>query len=410
VDSLLLQITHVSIDSLTPYSNNSRKHSESQVESICNSIKEFGFTNPILIDETNGIIAGHGRLMAARKLNLTSVPCIMLKGLTPNQKKAYVIADNKLALNAEWDMAMLISEVNYLEEQGFKTELMGFSLDELENMKPEKFTQGLCDEDEVPAPLVEPVTKMGDLWILGNHRLLCGDSTEVTIVDRLLGEYKPILMVTDPPYGVNYDPEWRDRDNVGLGVGERSKGKVDNDDKVDWTAAYSLFTGDIVYVWHAGLHSGDIAAHLKNCGFNLISQIVWAKQHFAISRGDYHWQHEPCWYAVRNGKKHNWQGARDQSTIWNIKNNNSFGNSKPEETWGHGTQKPIDCMARPIENNSAVGDYIYDPFGGSGTTLIACEKLARNCLMLEISPIYCDTIVARWEKFTGLKAILEQTQ
>jgi DNA modification methylase len=214
-------------------------------------------------------------------------------------------------------------------------------------------------------------------------------------------------MVTDPPYGVEYDPSWRD--GADLGVGERSRGKVQNDDIVDWTDAYTLFEGDVVYVWHAGKFTHIVAKNLEDCGFDIVSQIIWAKQHFALSRGDYHWQHEPCWYGARKGKKHHWRGARDQSTVWEIKNNNSFGNSNKEETWGHGTQKPVECMQKPIENNSLANDYVYDPFGGSGTTLIACEKTGRRCLMMELDEKYCDIIIRRWQKFTGKQATLEET-
>lgn len=203
-------------------------------------------------------------------------------------------------------------------------------------------------------------------------------------------------MVTDPPYGVSYDPSWREE--VDLGLGKRSKGLVKNDDKIQWTEAYSLFTGDVSYVWHAGKYTDIVLSNLKDCGFEPVSQIIWAKQHFALSRGDYHWQHEPCWYAVKKGKKHNWQGDRTQSTLWEIKNNNSFGNSNTEETFGHGTQKPIECMARPIRNNSIDGDVIYDPFLGSGSTMVAAHQLNRKCYGMELDPKYCQVIIDRMIK------------
>jgi len=204
-------------------------------------------------------------------------------------------------------------------------------------------------------------------------------------------------MVTDPPYGLEYDPEWRDTGD--LAVGKRSKGKVLNDDRADWYDAYTLFSGDIAYVWHSQKYSHVFYSGLIKANFEMVSQIIWAKQHFVLSRGDYHGQHEPCWYFVRKGKKHNWQGDRKQSTIWNIRNNSSFGNSEKEETWGHGTQKPIECMAVPIRNNTAKGQTVYDPFGGSGTTLIACEKLTRKCAMIELDTSYCDVIVSRYVSF-----------
>lgn len=210
------------------------------------------------------------------------------------------------------------------------------------------------------------------------------------------------LMVTDPPYGVKYDPSWRE--GCDLGVGKRSKGKVLNDDKADWTETWRLFGGNIAYVWHGGLHTSTVENSLVTAGFQMRAQIIWAKQHFVLSRGDYHWMHEPCWYAVRKGAKGKWTGDRKQSTVWQIKNNNSFGNSEKEETVGHGTQKPVECMRLPIQNNSEKGEIVYDPFLGSGTTLIAAEKMERICYGMELSPEYVDIIVKRWEDFTGQKS------
>ena len=400
-----LNITSISIDALIPYTNNARTHSSEQVAKIAASIKEFGFNDPIAIDANNGIIAGHGRLQAARLLAMTHVPTIQLGHLNKTQQKAYILAHNRIATDAGWDSSLLQIELQEIEDAGFNLAETGFDEDELEEyMNPETINMGIGDAEAVPELREIPVSVIGDTWILGNHRLRCGDATNPIDVQELCKDDKPNLMVTDPPYGVKYDPEWRD--GADLGVGERSRGKVENDDRLDWTDAYSLFTGAVVYIWHAGIYSGDVALHIKNCDFQIVSQIIWVKQHFALSRGDYHWQHEPCWYAVRKGHKHNWQGARDQATTWEIMNNNSFGNSNPEKTYGHGTQKPIECMARPIVNNSKPGDYIYDPFGGSGTTLIACEKHDRRCLMMELAPHYCDMIIRRWEEFTGKQAIL----
>lgn len=401
-----LKIVNLSIDALIPYANNSRTHTQEQIAGIASSIKEFGFNDPIAIDMLNGIIAGHGRLAAARLLGMTEVPTVQLGHLTREQQKAYVLAHNRIALDAGWDNELLKIEFEELKAAGFDVSMTGFRDEEIEAIiNPEIVLDGLQNTDATPAVSQETVSVLGDTWLLGKHRLKCGDSVNPDHVLQLFGEAKPNLMVTDPPYGVNYDPAWRD--GCDLGVGERSRGKVENDDRCDWSEAYSLFTGDVAYVWHAGLFAGDVATHLSNCGFNLVGQIIWVKQHFALSRGDYHWQHEPCWYAVRKGKKHNWNGARDQSTTWDILNNNSFGNANPEQTWGHGTQKPIECMARPIQNNTKPGEFVYDPFGGSGTTLIACEKYGRKCLMMEISPLYVDVIVKRWQDFSGKKAVLE---
>jgi DNA modification methylase len=394
-----------SVDIIRNFEHNSRTHTEEQIQEVVNSINEFGYTNPILVDENNVIIAGHCRIEGAKRVGMTEIPTIIIDGLTDVQKAALVIADNKLAINAGWNFAKLAEQITFLRENDYDTDLTGFNAEEILTFMPDEVPAFLGDEDDVPELPSEPITKRGDIWLLGNHRLMCGDSTEVGAVDRLLGKNKPNLMVTDPPYGVNYDPEWRE--GADLGVGKRSKGKVQNDDKVDWTDAYSLFTGGVAYVWHAGIYSPEVANHLRNCGFKIVSQIIWVKQHFALSRGDYHWQHEPCWYAVKKGHNHDWQGARDQATTWEIKNNNSFGNAEKEETWGHGTQKPVECMRIPIVNNSKKGDYIYDPFGGSGTTLIACEKENRKCLMMELDPRYVDVIVARWKKLTGKKEELE---
>lgn len=271
----------------------------------------------------------------------------------------------------------------------------------IETLEPEEA------DDKLPELSVEATTKPGDIWELGEHRLMCGDSTNPQHVDLLLGSRKPNLMVTDPPYGVNYDPAWRDKAN--LGAGERATGKVKNDDLADWADTYSLFTGNVAYVWHAGLFTHLVAKNLIDCDFDIVSQIIWAKPNFAISRGDYHWKHEPCWYAVKRGETHNWQGARDQPTVWEIKNANFKSTETDEKKVGHGTQKPVECMLRPIINNSKAGEFVYDPFGGSGTTLIACEKSRRKCLMMELDPRYCDMIIKRWQEHAHKQALHLET-
>lgn len=396
----------VGINTVKPYENNPR-HNDRAIKKVADSIQAYGFRQPIVVDKDMVIIAGHTRWKAAKQLGYTTVPVVIAKDLTEEQARAYRIADNRVAQEAIWNNSLLADELNLLKDVDFDLSLTGFNDDELQQvLENSGFTGGLSDEDEQTEPTegIE-VAAEGDVFILGKHRLMCGDSTNPQHVTKLYNGLSPALMVTDPPYGVQYDPSWRD--GADLGIGERSKGKVLNDDKVDWSAAYSLFTGYIAYVWHAGRYTAEVAKNLTDLNYQIISQIVWAKQHFVLSRGDYHWQHEPCWYAVKKGCKHNWQGARDQSTLWEIKNNNSFGNRDKEETVGHGTQKPVECMARPIANNSIVGDWVYDPFGGVGTTLIACEKLSRRCLMMELNPRYVDATVRRWQKFTGKKAILE---
>ncbi|MEP9390576.1 site-specific DNA-methyltransferase [Mesorhizobium sp. KR9-304] len=390
-----MTIEYRPLSELIPYARNARTHSDRQIAEIAASIREFGWTNPILVDGENGIIAGHGRLLAARKLGMAEVPVIELDGLTEAQKRAYVIADNKLALNAGWDDELLALEFGDLQSLGFDLALTGFGEDEIAALMSHG-TVGLTDPDEVPATPKEAASRAGDIWVMGKHRLVCGDSTDPEAVSLALAGVSPNLMVTDPPYGVNYDPAWRQK----LGTGsEIAKGKVLNDDCADWRAAWALFPGDVAYVWHGALHASTVAASLESSGFAVRSQIIWDKTRLVIGRGDYHWQHEPCWYAVRKGGKGHWNGDRKQTTVWAIPHRKS-------ET-GHGTQKPVECMRRPIENNSSPGQAIYEPFSGSGTTIIAAEMTGRSCHAIELDPTYVDVAVTRWQAFTGETAVLK---
>jgi DNA modification methylase len=391
------------VSSLVPYARNSRTHSDEQVAQIAASIKEWGWTTPVLIDAEGGIIAGHGRILAAQKLGIPEVPCMVADGWTEAQKRAYVIADNKLALNAGWDNDMLKVELGELSDLDFDLSLVGFNDDELGTILADK-TEGLTDPDDIPELQEAAVTMRGDIWLLGNHRLRCGDSTDADDVGALLGDVKPHLMVTDPPYGVNYDPSWRDKVD-GVWTSSRSTGLVQNDDKADWTEAWALFPGHIAYVWHGGLHSAEVQESLEQAGFAMRAQIIWVKQHFVFSRGDCHWQHEPCWYAVKG--KGQWAGDRKQSTIWEIANASAMGGKKDDGLSGHGTQKPVECMRRPIVNNSSPGQAVYEPFCGSGTTIIAGEMEGRHIYAMELDERYCDVIVKRWQDFTGQDAIME---
>jgi DNA modification methylase len=390
----------ISVSDLIPYANNSRTHTAEQVNAVASSIKEFGFTQPVLIDEQGGIIAGHCRVEAAQKIGLTDVPCITLKGLTKAQKKAYVIADNQLTLHSgsAWDLDTLKLEVESLIEMDFDTDLLGFDDDFLPDLLNDP-TDGLTDEDEVSEAPADPVTQLGDVWQLGDHRLMCGDSTSADDVGKLLAGVKPHLMVTDPPYGVEYDANWRneaDRAN-GKPYGASAVGKVQNDDKADWSEAWALFPGDVAYVWHADKMGVGVGQDLMDAGFNLRAMIIWAKNNICIGRGDYHPKHEPCWYAVKKNRKGHWSGGRKQSTVWNI--------DKPMKSeTGHSTQKPVECMRRPIENNSSPGQAVYEPFSGSGTTIIAAETTGRVCYAMEIAPEYVDMAVKRWQSFTGKEA------
>jgi DNA modification methylase len=396
-DDRVLRVEYRPLESLIPYARNARTHSDAQVAEIAASIKEFGWTNPVLVDGDNGVIAGHGRLVASRKLGMVQVPVIELSGLSEAAKRAYILADNKLALNAGWDEAMLALEVGELAALGVDMTLAGFSDRELQALAAGQ-NAGLTDPDETPEVPAEPITKPGDVWILGRHRLVCGDCTDGATVSQLLGAVTPHLMVTDPPYGVSYRPEWRNRvsRNDGSKVGAMATGQVLNDDRADWREAWELFPGDVAYVWHAALHARTVAQSLEESGFGIRAQIIWDKTRLIIGRGDYHWQHEPAWYAVRKGKTGHWAGDRKQSTIWSILHSKS--------DTGHGTQKPVECMKRPIENNSSPGQAIYEPFSGSGTTIIAAEMTGRACYAVELSPAYVDVAVQRWQNFTGERA------
>jgi len=388
-----LKVRYRPVASLVPYANNARTHSDAQVAEIASSIRAFGWTNPILVDGENGVIAGHGRLLAARKLGLTEVPVIELAGMSEAEKRAYVIADNKLALNAGWDTELLGLELGALQDLGFDLSLTGFGEDEIADLI-DTGTAGLTDPDDVPEAPDDPVTRSGDVWTLGRHRLVCGDATDRAVVERCLDGVLPHLMVTDPPYGVAYDPGWRNKAGVSR---TKRTGAVRNDDRADWRDAWDLFPGDVAYVWHGALHATTVAESLLTSGFVIRAQIVWAKERLVLGRGDYHWQHEPCWYAVR-GKSH-WAGDRKQTTVWKLSARDQ------DAATVHGTQKPVAAMRRPIENNSAPGQAVYEPFCGSGTTIIAGEMTGRPVHAIELDPAYCDVAIERWQAFTGKAAV-----
>jgi DNA modification methylase len=358
---------------------------------------------PVLADENAIPIAGEARIAAAVKLGLRSILVIVARGWSDEEKRAYRLADNQLAARASWDFERLCNELRDLDFAGFDLDLIGFEPDKLETIMAGLGPSGLTDPNSVPDLPEQPVTRRGDLWWLGEHRVGCGDSTSAVDVAPVLAGCEPHLMVTDPPYGVDYDPSWRAR--RGCGVSKRAQGKVLNDDRADWREAYALFPGDVAYVWHGALHGDVVAAGLAASGLQRRTQIIWVKQHFTLGRGDYHWQHETCWYSVRDGKPSHWQGDRTQTTVWEIANNNPFGNPQREQSWGHGTQKPVECMRRPIVNNSRPGQAIYDPFLGSGTSLIAAEMTGRLCYGVELNPAYADVMVRRWQLFTGRAAI-----
>jgi DNA modification methylase len=385
-----LRLETWSTNRLIPSARNARTHSDAQVAEIAGSIRAFGFSAPILVGEDGDIIAGHGRLAAARQLGLLEVPVIIIKGLSELQRRQLVLADNRIAQNAGWNFEMLSFELSDLGAHGADLSSLGFSAEELAKALNPGPANGLTDEDAVPEPDEKAVSVLGDIWLAGPHRICCGDSTNAEVVAALLDGTNPELMVTDPPYGVSYDPEWRHRAGVNKSA---RRGKVANDDQADWGVVWRLFPGNIAYVWHGALHSTTVAASLVANGFTIRAQIIWAKDRMVLGRGDYHWAHEPCWYAVRD--KGNWTGDRKQTTLWTI----ASGGQDTKTT--HGTQKPVEAMRRPMLNNSNPGQAIYDPFLGSGTSLIAAETSSRVCLGMELEPRYVDVAIRRWQAFTG---------
>lgn len=394
----------VPVSQLLPMQGKFKELSKKNFIKLKNSIEKNGFIQPFFIWENEGqkfILDGHQRQKAILDLyGDVFVSCIFIdaKNLA-EAKKLVLYYSSQYGEFSKESFLDFGSDLNFLDIEDFAFPSFSFSADDFLN------TQDNEEDDEIPdvAPNECGVT-LGDVYTLGEHRLMCGDSTDENQIKILTGGGVCNLMVTDPPYGVEYDPEWRDGKDKDLGSGKRNIGKVLNDDQVDWTKVWKNFTGDVAYVWHGALHTHEVAQNLIDSGFQIKGHIIWAKQRAVFSRGNYHWQHEPCIYAVRKGKKHNWTGDRKQTTLWEIKNNNPFGGGN-EEKVGHGTQKPVECMERPIRNNSKIGDNIFDPFGGSGTTLIAAEKTKRNCFMMELDPHYCSVIIKRWEKHTGQKAV-----
>lgn len=381
-----MNIEHVSVGELIPFAKNSRTHDDAQVAQIAASIKEFGFTNPILIDEQSGIIAGHGRLLAARKLQLTEVPCIRLSHLSDAQKRAYVIADNKLALNAGWDDEMLALELGDLKDMEFDLSLTGFSTDEINALLTPTVVEGLTDEDAVPEVPENPVTKIGDVWVLGKHRLLCGDSTSIDAVEKLMDGQKADMVFTDPPYGINMQRSGRIKGDASMDEAESIiAGAISG-------ASVASKQGASWYFWVGfrayAFTDAEVSKHrrVSNC-------IVWKKPSIGMGKGGYRFQHELCVFAGE-------VESRSVSDVW------EFGR---DGSGLHPTIKPVDLVSYGISNSSKRGDLILDLFGGSGSTLIACEKTGRINRSMELDPKYCDVIVQRWQEFTGQTAFLEST-
>jgi len=385
------------VTDLIPYARNSRTHSDEQVAQIAASIKEFGWTNPILTDGDNGIIAGHGRLAAARKLGHEEVPTIELVGLTETQKKAYIIADNRLALNAGWDNEMLTIELNDLMADGFALEILGFDPKELNALLEPEVVEGLTDEDAVPEAPEEPKTKPGDIYQLGKHRLMCGDSCSTNDMEKLCDGQLVDMWLTDPPYNVAYEGKTKDAltiQNDSMGDDQFRQFLLD----AYVTADLVMKPGAVFYIWHADSEGYNFRGAAQDAGWKVRQCLIWKKSTMVMGRQDYHWKHEPCLYGWKEGAGHLWATDRKQTTILEF--------DKPSRNGEHPTMKPVALFEYQMLNNTKGGDIVLDSFGGSGTTLLAAEKHGRYARIMELDPKYCDVIVKRWEDFTGKKAEL----
>ena len=400
-----MKIDSVSIESLSADPANARKHSKKNLDAIKGSLQKFGQQKPIVVDGNNIVVAGNGTLEAAKSLGWTEIE-IVRTNLTGPEAIAFALADNRTAELAEWDIEPLNKTLQSLKDIDFDLGSIGFDDDFMEAHTPTVENPGLTGPDEVPEN-VETRCKPGDLWILGNHRLLCGDSTNVQHVERLMDGNTPVLMSTDPPYGVKLDQSWRDKALGSKAMGKGNNKTIQNDDQASWPGTYALFPGNICYVWHATSFTDVVKKDLEECDFEVRQMIIWNKSIMVMGRSAYHWKHEPCWYAVRKGKDANWKGDRKQTTVWDAASPNHIMSGSKDDKTEHPSQKPILLSEIPIMNHTNNGDGVYDPFLGSGSTLIACEKTGRKCYGMEIDPHYCDVIIKRWEDFTGKKAALK---
>jgi len=400
-----LSLQYKPLEMLIPYARNARQHSDAQVAQIAASIREFGWAAPIIVDAQSNVIAGHGRLLAARKLGLAEVPVVSMDHLSDTQRRALILADNKIAENATWDEALLGVELAALSEAGFELGLTGFSPDEWERLIEGDLSveKGLTDEDAVPEVSEHPVTKPGDIWILGDHKLLCGDATKADDFKALLGDELVDMTFTDPPYNVNYANTAKDKlrgknrpimnDNLGEGFGSFLFDACDN---------ILARTKGAVYIAMSSSELDTLQGAFRAAGGKWSTFIIWAKNTFTLGRADYQRQYEPILYGWRDGTDHYWCGARDQGDVWHI--------NKPQKNDLHPTMKPVELVERAVRNSSKTRDLVLDPFGGSGSTLIACEKSGRRARLIELDPKYVDVIVKRWEAFSGGKAVLNDGQ
>jgi DNA modification methylase len=388
----------INVADIIPYAMNSRTHSDEQIAQLAASIREFGFTNPLLVDDQNNLIAGHGRLLAARKLGLDEVPAVVVTGLDDRKRRALVIADNKLALNAGWDAESLRIELEDLA--GDFGELMGFSDDELAALLMSDVNEGLTDEDAVPEVPETPKTVLGDVWVLGNHRLMCGDSTSIDAVDKLMNGAKADMVFTDPPYGVSYTGGLQDK---GSGLKGNARQMIKNDDidlYEDAVLIASQYCAGPVFMFYADTVPFGLYRGIEKVGGSIVALIIWKKKGgYGALGASYKQNHEPCIIWKTKGSNLNFIGSTSETRIW--EEDKDFKNKM------HPTQKPVAIPERAIRNHKAAT--ILDLFGGSGSTLIACEKTNRDCRMMELDPKYCDVIINRWQDFSGKVAIHAET-
>jgi DNA modification methylase len=418
-----MHIETLTIDSLIPYARNSRTHSDAQVAQIAASMREFGFTNPVLIDNEGGIIAGHGRVMAARQLGMNEVPCIRLGHLTEAQRRLYVIADNKLGLNAGWDDNLLALELRELMDAGHDVGLTGFELADIDQLLAglDATPEGNTDPDAMPPVETVAVSKLGDVWQLGKHRIMCGDSTSAADVALLMNGEKAKLMNTDPPYGVAYDNAERPNPGVAkprvakprVAKPRVAKPRVANDELTDGAemqaflermlqaAAHVMDEHAAYYFWHPMLTQGTyVAAAAAAAGILIHRQIIWVKPVLLLGRGDYHWKHELCFYGWKQGNRPPFYGPRNQHTIWEVGN---VTHAERKE-FNHATPKPVELFTRPMDNHLKAGEVCYEPFSGSGPQIIAAEQFGAKCFAMELHPQHVDVAIRRWQQFTGKTA------
>jgi hypothetical protein len=400
-----MKIERWPIDNVTPYKGNPRKIPQRAIDKVALSLKENGWRQPLVVDAAGETIVGHVRWRAGKQLGLDKVPVHVANDMTPEQVRAYRLMDNRSHDETDWDLELLPLEIAELKAVHVDLNFTGFEPREIDEFLVDGDPAADDAANQAPSVPTTPVSRPGDLWRCGPHRVLHGDATNPEHVARALGELRPLLMISDGPYGISLDPMWRKEAGLGTPV---QTGKIANDDRVDWSAAHRLFPGDVAYIWHAGIHSGPVALGLQEIGFDIRAQIVWTKPCFVLSRGSYHWQHEPCYFCVRKGARSHWRGDRTQSTVWPVATLNPFGGKNKEETaTGHGSQKPIELARRPLLNHTERGEAVYDPFLGSGTTLVAAELTERVCCGLEIDAKYVDVIVCRWQQLTGRAATLD---